>query len=238
MSHTQADIQALAWVDPHEARARELDRIGDLKRARKIRACGRRRGAPQGLLQCKWRFCTSCGEIKSWDDATKDRDKIQQMADPVYLTTTLKSRGLDDLRETTRELRANIGKLRKHQAIFSVVSAVGRIEPKLAICGVLFNVHAHTVFDASIVNVSALQEVWDDLTEGRGRLLQPRGALRVSKRGVWRVAAYDAKSQDWCPTPGTLSMEQFNALHGGLLGTNLSIAWGPVQNRGRKKRKR
>ena len=237
MSFSQQQIQAIWFDDPHEARACEFDRIGDPKTANRIRACARRGNARMGMRYCKRRLCTSCSPFKSWDDARKDRDKIEQMALPVYLTTTLPSRGLDDLRPTTRELRANIGKLRKHQSIFSVTSAVGRIEPKLATCGVLFNVHAHVVYDARIVKVSPLQQIWDDLTEGRGRLLEPRGALRVKKKNVWRVAAYNAKTQDWCPIPGTLTARQFDALHGGIHGTNLTIAWGAVQNRGRKKRK-
>ena len=132
-SSVRQRILALRAVDEHEAKALELEHLGETRFAGRVRRCGRRSGSPFGMYPCNERSCPSCSETKARQAARSVLEAIQGLKWRAFVTVTRKSEGLEDLGDTISAIRRHIRALRGHPAFGQDTGVVGGIEPKLAI---------------------------------------------------------------------------------------------------------
>lgn len=236
---TSCPMEWLRLIDPQEARAIELEAIGDDKRARSIRECVS--PLEEYGYTCRDRRCPSCSARKAAKYAARAVKVIRDMRRPKLLLVTLCSLGLDDLRGTIAELRRLLTLLRRKR-LRSVRVAIGCIEPQLSRKGARWTPHLHVVVDVDALPFAVLRDEWRALTNGRGTFdADSRIHLRgVDPRNPYALARYLFKSTDACPPPGTVAPEVLSVLWGrqGIHGAQLPVWWGGQRGRNGHRRRR
>lgn len=208
--------------DLHLLRAKELDKLGETRRAERIRSCSTE-DAPFGKRTCKQRACPTCAARLADRNAQVIAAAIREMDHPFIAVLSLRSKTKQDLRPAITRYREAHVKLRRRACYRKIVAGIGALELKATDDGFAWNVHAHFVLDAKVVDVAACQEAWSELTSGAGSFLPHPTDPRP--RSIERVAQYAAKADTWCPEPGSKSLAELALLMEAVRGRQLLIRW-------------
>jgi hypothetical protein len=217
-------IPDLHTLDPHEARAIEMEVLSYPKKAAWIRGCSNP-ASPFPQRTCKQRSCPSCAARVWRRYAERAAALIREMQNPVLVMITLRSSGITDLRSTITEFRGGLAALKRRTCFANVRAGVGAIETKLLRDRKGWLVHAHPVLDADAIDVAAVTTAWGDLIGHRGTFrLHKKPRIHASR--AMRVASYITKSSTWCPEPGEMEPQYLAVLIPAIRGKRLWIEWG------------
>lgn len=221
------ELRRVAWHDEQEARALELDEMGEPKRARRVRECGNPSGRYLLTRYCGDRTCPGCSQYKSSVRAKKMIVALGCMRSKVFCTALLVTTTNDEraLREGITQLRRLLGRLRRRKVFRFVLGGYGGLEVPRTPDGQGWRIHAHLVLDVppELFDVPAVEAAWKDLTDGRGEFWVDE---EEEVEDDASVAFYVFKTLTTSPPPGDTSRSAFAALVGGLRGKRLVIAWG------------
>lgn len=220
----QASVSDLRLMDPHEARALELEALQKGTKARRIRDCWSvdKRGPYPGRT-CKQRVCTSCGPKHAYEASKKALSVIQRMANPTATVFSLSTWGLLDLHYTMAELRKFLRTMRRRKSMASVEVAIGFIEMPIARCGKKWNVHLHLIADSDQLDEHEVNQEWRQLTNSRGTFSIEKDRAKVEN--AYAMAKYITKSESWCPKPGQLDLMRLGILTRAIHGKRLLVEW-------------
>lgn len=216
-----------ALEDPQAARAKELESLGEHRRAQRVLACRN----PESLhpkQTCKQRLCPGCAAHYAQQNAWKADAIISQMLRPVVTLFTMSSKAIYDLNETITRFRAALTKIRRRKVLSNVRSAVGAIETAQATEGNRWNVHVHLVVDAlDGLDEAGINTAWRKLTNSRGTF-----GTNGPPRSTSALSVYLTKSETWCPPPGALTSKGLDVLRRGIHGRQLLVRWGAARSLG------
>lgn len=205
--------------------AEELERLGEHKRASRVRQCG-----SFGARRCHDRRCPRCTAAVATNNARRALFALGGFKFPAFLTLTLPSHGPARLEGCLHAFRAGLVTWRRRVAVKGLIAGgIGGIEPHLDRNQMLWAVHAHLLLDGATpgLNVDPLRAGWLDVTGGRGRLLVPNGGAAVKSPA--RAAAYATKRDDWAPPPGALPERALAQLVRSIKGKRLLVVWGTAR---------
>jgi hypothetical protein len=132
---------------------------------------------------------------------------------PQFVTLSLPTQGPWRLDAGVRALRHAVTRWRRRAPVWKVIRAgVGGIEPHLDTKQVLWAVHAHIVVDTfePTPDFADPNDVWDEITLGRGYLLKPEQGFPVVS--LPKAVHYVRKPDDWFPAPGVLPLRALKEL--------------------------
>jgi hypothetical protein len=205
-------------ADDREARAKELESMGRPGRA------------SYQMYTCKDALCPSCAKDRARRNAARALVAIHRFRTPHFVTITLPSAGPFDLGGTLERFRQSLTIWRRRTGVATrILGGIGSVEPRLDRAQALWAVHAHLVVDSTsaALDLGSLREVWDDVTDGRGRLLEPRGGTPL--RSPRDAAKYSTKGLDWSPPAGELPLRALEALMLSIRRKRQLICWGTAR---------
>ena len=212
-----------AQVDPRDARADELDAVGDHRAADRVRACGRTTSTGD-VSYCHTRSCPTCAE---WSGRRRG-DQLIAVADtyerPIALLIKLPTCGSKDLLTTYTTFSAALLKLRRRVCMRDVIAAVGGIEV-VRWRRQQWLVHVHLIADVRPSwNACVARDAWEALTEGRGDLSVDQidtvaAATRYALKGL-------------APRPRSMPPRMLALWRAVVHGRRLVVRWGARRRAG------
>lgn len=249
------EINSLRLTDPHEARARELELLGDSRRAARVRNCSVTNGSfPKWT--CKQPCCPTCAEVRAAKHGRKVREAIAKMKNPVLGLYTwfvlpemrrpllvsaddpvalARHRKPNGLREGISAFRDAHKKLRGRKCFAGIRGGVGALETKISDSGRGFNLHVHEVLDAAHIDEVLVNAAWVKLTDKDGTFML-KEIEETDEDGHPALSKYVTKANTWCPPAGEVGLRFLAEIQRAIHGRRLLVAWGTGDLRQRRAR--
>jgi len=219
--------------DEQIARAEELRRLGENRRARWVERCGM---PPFERCRCgSPKLCPKCGRERAARNAMIARQAMDRFHGlPRFVTLTLPSPGPWRLSEGLDALGMAFTALRLRASWKRMVcGGIAGVEPRLGRQQGNWTPHLHAILDSDRdgFSLESVSESWGTLTEDRGAVLvDPMMGLDVISPAA--ACTYVTKSQDWCPAPGALPLRARELLIRANRGRHVFLRWGSARDRG------
>ncbi len=216
----------LKLLDPHEARALELDDLGESRRAQLVLLCSAK-GTGFPMRTCKQRVCPTCSKNIALRNSRMALARIERMKSKRLYLVTICSHLLNDLAQAITAFKIAFRRLRDRTCFANVRAGVGAVEPKLSDDQLRWVVHAHLVLDVdpAQLDVSRVHIQWTKLLYSWSGKFSAQDDPRV--RSAHAIAKYITKAWDWSPAPGAMELQRLGLLFNAVRGRRLVIAWGP-----------
>lgn len=208
--------------EPQELRAQELEKLGYMTMAARVRSCGWTVG---GFRTCKLRLCTECGRRIASRNADLVIAALATMKHPVEVFFSYRSMGLGapTLRAAVSGFRHGLRLLRDRRVFAHVRAGIGAIETKLSVDMTVWLVHAHTALDIDgALDAGLVTAAWKKVTKDRGDEVDVRKPIYSHTA----FGKYVTKADTWCPTPGSVPVHLLDIVARGVRGRRLLVTWG------------
>jgi hypothetical protein len=207
-----------------EARAVELEMLGEGAKANRVRNCGIERW--NRPWYCRDRACPICFSARMWKHAMQGRKIARTYGYPQFVTLTFPVR-LGKLESGMKDFRRALQKWFRRRAVNRVAQrCVGAIEPRLGADGRIWTLHVHLIMDAlePAPDFQDPRHAWRSITRRRGLLLEPKAGFRVLR--LCDAVDYTRKPNDWCPVPSALPLKMLRELLRSTRWRQPCVSWG------------